>query len=96
MSHHQITHRNIVTTFARYVSVNILGMIGLSLYVLADTFFVANGVGSTGLVALNIVPLFSLISGLGMLIGMGGGTLFSIAYGRGTLNFDQFLPRPWR
>ena len=82
MSHHQITHGNIVTTFARYVSVNILGMIGLSLYVLADTFFVANGVGSTGLVALNIaIPLFSLISGLGMLIGMGALTVF--------------LPRPW-
>lgn len=30
MSHHQITQGNIVTTFARYVSVNILGMIGLS------------------------------------------------------------------
>lgn len=93
MSHHQITQGNIVTTFARYVSVNILGMIGLSLYVLADTFFVANGVGSTGLVALNIaIPLYSLISGLGMLIGMGGGTLFSIAYGRGdTSSFDRIF-----
>ena len=29
--------------FARYASLNVLGMIGVSCYILADTFFVAKG-----------------------------------------------------
>ena len=38
----------IYKTFFKYVSLNVLSMLGVSLYVLADTFFVANGVGGTG------------------------------------------------
>ena len=34
--------------FAKYVSQNILGMVGISLYILADTFFIAQGVGEIG------------------------------------------------
>ena len=40
--------------FARYTSLNVLGMIGLSCYILADTFFVAKGLGTSGLAALQI------------------------------------------
>ena len=32
--------------FAKYVSQNIMGMIGISLYILADTFFYIEGTGS--------------------------------------------------
>lgn len=71
---------NIKRTFAKYVSLNILGMIGLSLYVLADTYFVAQGVGANGLTALNLaIPIFSLVIGIGLMIGMGGATRFSIS-----------------
>lgn len=67
-------------SFAKYVSLNIFAMIGLSLYVLADTFFVAQGVGANGLTALNLaIPIFSLVIGVGMMIGMGGATRFSIS-----------------
>lgn len=31
--------------FLKYVSFNMLSMIGLSCYILADTLFIANGVG---------------------------------------------------
>lgn len=62
-----------------YVSRNVLSMLGLSLYILADTYFIANGVGPYGLTALNLaLPLFNLINGLGLLMGMGGATLFSL------------------
>ncbi|MHC5216784.1 MATE family efflux transporter [Enterococcus sp. LJL128] len=62
-----------------YVSRNVLSMLGLSLYILADTYFIANGVGPFGLTALNLaLPLFNLINGLGLLLGMGGATLFSL------------------
>lgn len=66
--------------FVKYVSANVLGMIGLSCYILADTFFIARGVGPGGLTALNLaIPVYSLISGTGLMIGMGGATRFSIS-----------------
>lgn len=74
---------NILKDFVRYVSLNVISMIGLSFYILADTFFIANGVGSVGLTALNLVlPLWSLISGLGLMIGIGAGISFSIKRGK--------------
>ena len=38
----------------QYVILNICGMIGLSCYILADTFFISNGLGANGLTALNL------------------------------------------
>lgn len=65
--------------FTRYVSMNMLSMIALACYFLADTYFIANGVGSSGIVALNIVlPVFSVMHGMGHMFGIGGATLFSI------------------
>ncbi|WP_312642047.1 MATE family efflux transporter [Hydrogenoanaerobacterium sp.] len=79
-----MSNQNIYKIFARYVSLNVLSMLGLSLYILADTFFVANGVGSNGLVALNLVlPVYSVINGVGLMLGIGGATRFSIAIGEG-------------
>ncbi|MGI5896486.1 MAG: MATE family efflux transporter [Oscillospiraceae bacterium] len=70
--------------FTHYVSFNVLSMLGLSLYILADTYFVANGVGSEGLTALNLViPIYNFINGLGLMFGMGGATLFSLLNGQG-------------
>ena len=61
-------------------------MVGMSLYILADTYFIANGVGRLGLAALNIgLPAYNLIFGIGALLGIGGGTVFSILHGRGEL-----------
>lgn len=75
---------NIYQIFAKYVSFNILSMIGLSFYILIDTYFVANGVGEKGLIGLNLaLPVYSLISGTGMLLGIGGATRYSIALGEG-------------
>ena len=73
---------NILKDFTKYVSLNVISMIGLSFYILADTFFIANGVGSIGLTALNLVlPLWSLMSGFGLMIGIGGGISYSIKRG---------------
>ena len=43
------TSPTIFGQFIRYASLNVLGMFGISLYILADTFFIANGVGADGL-----------------------------------------------
>lgn len=40
--------------FAGYVSQNILGMLGISAYVLADTFFISRAEGTGGITALNL------------------------------------------
>lgn len=65
--------------FIRYSSFSIMGMIAISCYILADTFFVAQGLGTNGLAALNLaIPTYDFIHGTGLMLGMGGATRFSI------------------
>lgn len=65
--------------FLKYASLNVMGMLGLSCYILADTFFVSKGLGADGLAALNIaIPVYSFMHGCGLMFGMGGATRFSI------------------
>ncbi len=75
-----MTKSNCFQDFLKYSSLNVLGMIGLSCYILADTFFVSQGIGMNGLAALNLaIPIYSFIHGSGLMIGMGGGIKYSIA-----------------
>ena len=75
---------NILPKFCRYVSANVLGMLGLSCYILADTFFIANAIGADGLTALNIaIPVFNLINAAGLMTGVGGGTRYAILRAQG-------------
>lgn len=70
--------------FFEYVSLNIIGMTGLSCYILADTFFVANGVGTDGLAALNLaISVYSIIHGTGLMLGVGGATRYAILKAQG-------------
>ena len=74
-----MTKSNVFREFARYASLNVLGMIALSCYILADTFFISKGLGADGLTALNLaIPIYNFIHGSGLMIGMGGGTRYSI------------------
>lgn len=77
-------------SYINNVLFGILSMVGTSLFILADTFFVANGVGSEGIAALNIVlPMINIFNGLGWMLGAGGATLFSIQKGRGKVSEAQ-------
>lgn len=70
--------------FARYSSLSVLGMIAISCYILADTFFVSRSLGTNGLAALNLaIPAYNFIHGTGLMLGMGGATRFSICKSRG-------------
>lgn len=72
-----------IKNFIKYSSFNVLGMIGLSCYILADTFFVSKGLGTNGLAALNLaIPVYSFIHGSGLMIGMGAATKYSIQRSR--------------
>lgn len=66
-------------TFLRYVSLNIMGMVFISIYILADTFFVAKGLGPLGLTALNLsISVYSILHGVGLMVGIGAATRFAI------------------
>ena len=70
--------------FGKYASPGILGQVGISCYILADTFFVSRGTGATGLAALNIaLPLYNLMNGIGLMIGVGSATHFTICRAQG-------------
>lgn len=64
--------------FVRYSALSSCGMIAVSCYILADTFFVAQGLGTAGLAALNLaIPIYNFIHGTGLMLGMGGATKYS-------------------
>lgn len=65
--------------YIKYVGQNILSMIALSGYILIDTYFIAKALGSNGLAALNFsIPVFSIMNGLALMVGIGGATDFSV------------------
>lgn len=65
--------------FYKYILLGILGMVGTSSTIFADTFFVANRLGTSGLTTLNIaIAIFGLLSGTGLMLGVGGATMYSI------------------
>lgn len=59
-------------------------MVGMSLYFLADTFFISKAAGANGITALNLVlPIYGLIYALGAMVGVGSAIRFNIAYNQG-------------
>lgn len=69
--------------FFSYLIPSIMGTMVTSIYVLADTIIIGKGIGIEAMAALNIVlPLFNIFFGNGLLFGVGGAVLMSIARGR--------------
>lgn len=69
--------------FSRYTILSVFGTLGVSCYILADTFFISKGLGTKGLTALNLaIPIYNFIHGSGLMLGMGGATKFSICKGQ--------------
>ena len=65
--------------FTFYTLLNIFGKLSVSLYILVDTFFISNRLGANGLTALNLaIPVFNIILGISLMLGMGGATRYSI------------------
>jgi putative MATE family efflux protein len=68
-----------IKEFAKYTSFNIVAMISVSGYILADTFFISLAMGTYGLAALNFaIPIFGLVLGSGLMLGIGGATKYNI------------------
>lgn len=78
--------------FVKYVSQNILGMLGISVYILADTFFISMAEGADGITALNLVlPVYSLIFAIGAMIGVGAAIRFKILRARGDQGAEMYF-----
>ncbi len=76
-------HSSCLKEFCHYTVLSVLGTIGVSCYILADTFFVSKGLGTNGLAALNLaIPVYNFIHGTGLMLGMGGATKFSVCKGQ--------------
>lgn len=84
MSTKQLTTESVSKLFFRYLFPSIAGTMVTSIYILADTIIIGKGIGIHAMAALNIVlPLFNIFFGNGLLFGVGGSVLMSIARGRG-------------
>ena len=71
-------------TYTKYVSQNILGQLGVSCYILADTFFISQAAGADGITVLNLcLPLYNLIFAVGSMLGLGSATRFAILRSQG-------------
>lgn len=69
----------ITKKFIKYVSFNVLGMVGMSIYILSDTFFMSYALHSDGITALNFaLPVYSLIFALSLMVGIGGATVYKL------------------
>ena len=70
--------------FFHYLLPSIFGTMVTSIYVLADTIMIGKGIGTVAMAALNIaLPVYNIFFGLGLLTGVGGSVLMSIARGKG-------------
>ncbi|MCT3208126.1 MATE family efflux transporter [Limosilactobacillus reuteri] len=62
-----------------YVVRNVVATLGMSMYVIIDILFISIAAGALGLTTLNLVlPLFNVFNGTGLLLGVGGATIFSL------------------
>ena len=70
--------------FTKLLVPTIMGMAASALFTVVDGIFVGNGIGSDAMAAVNIsAPIFMIITGVGLMFGMGGGILTSINLSQG-------------
>lgn len=80
------------TEFLKYVLQNVAGMIGVSVYILADTFFISASAGADGITVLNLaLPIYGLIFAIGSMIGVGTATRFAIKKAQGQWEVETYF-----
>ena len=79
-----LASESVIRRFARYVSLSILSMLGVAVYYFTDTFFISDQIGPVGLASLNFaVPIYFAANAIGLLLGIGGATKYTIHKTRG-------------
>lgn len=70
--------------FFKQLVPNILSMVFSALFIIVDGIFVGRGVGSDALAAVNVAaPIFAIMTGIGLMFGMGAAILSTIALSQG-------------
>lgn len=83
---------HIYKSFTKYTTLNILAMIGMSCYILADTFFISRSAGTKGVAALNLIlPVYNLIFAIGSMLATGAATHFTICRAKGLSHFQEYF-----
>lgn len=73
----------VYTLFRKLLIPTLLGSISISAVTIIDGIFVGHGVGTDGVAAVNIVvPIYMIMSGIGMMIGVGCSVVTSILLSR--------------
>ena len=76
----------------QYIAPNILAMVGMSCYILADTFFIATSQGTNGITALNLaLPIYGLIFAIGSMIGTGSAIRYILAKATGQQETKKYF-----
>ena len=90
MQTNKLLTESVSKIFFRYLMPAIMANMVTSISILADTIIIGKGIGTLAMAALNIVlPLFSIFFGIGLLFGVGGSILMSIARVRGDWNLGE-------
>lgn len=78
--------------FFKYVFQNMAGMIGVSVYILADTFFISVCSGADGITVLNLaLPIYGVIFAIGAMIGVGSATRYAIRKAQGQKGTEYYF-----
>lgn len=81
-----------IKQFFKYVLQSVAGMIGISVYILADTLFISIHSGADGLTVLNLVlPIYGVIYAIGAMIGIGSATRYAITKSKGEKDTDFYF-----
>lgn len=84
MAHPNLLSDHPQKLFFHYLLPSIGATLVSSIYILADTVMIGRGIGADALAALNLVlPVFAVFFSTGMLFGVGGGVMMSVAMGSG-------------
>lgn len=76
----------------KYIISSILSMVGVSLYVLTDTYFISASCGVNGIAALNIaLPLFGVLYACGSMLGVGSATRYTLLKASGAKDYQKYF-----
>lgn len=77
-----------IKEYFNFIIPPIISMLFLSLYTIMDGVFISNKVGTDALASINIIlPIVSILCGIGVMFATGGSALISISLGKN--NFDE-------
>lgn len=71
---------------------NVLGILGISCYIIADTFFISKYAGADGVTVLNLcLPVYNLIFAIGSMIGVGSAIRYAVERESGSPRRDRLF-----